>query len=195
MTEIDFTKAEAQGWVRWTKGDKDRLYFNIDKNGALDLGYYKSGNINFSELQGEKISHAEAYKLLSEKVYFDLNTGKMVADDSTEADTIKEIAENSLKEIKVEEVKPEAKEVEVEVEVAETIEGITGTTLSMDLTGKNGKDVDRLSDLFSDAVMSQADYDKLVDIWNLPASDTVEHILKGLKSAGLIEGYSMKDSL
>ena len=77
------------------------------------------------------------------------------------------------------------------IEVKETIEGVTGTTLSVGLTGVQVQDWNSVSDLFNDAVMSEEEYDRLQCIWNTDSSDTIEHMLQNLKNAGLIEGYEL----
>ena len=71
----------AIGGNRWTRGDKDRVYLN-DWSDYLGLATatYKTGNISSATLNGEKISNAEAGRLLCAvyKVYFDVPTSKVV---------------------------------------------------------------------------------------------------------------------
>lgn len=64
------------GASRWTKGGHDRLY--LFKVGAeimgLDCDYYKTGRVNGATLNGEKISNAEANRVISAyaNAYIDL---------------------------------------------------------------------------------------------------------------------------
>lgn len=64
---------EAKGFKRWTKYGKDRLYINAEKLLKLEIHYRKSGSISFSEMDGESISHGEAYRLLSAKIWLDID--------------------------------------------------------------------------------------------------------------------------
>ena len=54
------------GASRWTKGGHDRLYIN--DAGAellgLEVDRYKSGNICYATLDGEKISNSAAYRVI-----------------------------------------------------------------------------------------------------------------------------------
>lgn len=70
----------AIGGQRWTKGDKDRVYLNdFETVPGLDVDHYKSGNICWAALDGEKISNSEAGRLSSAvyKVYFDAADGRV----------------------------------------------------------------------------------------------------------------------
>lgn len=69
---INVEALEKKGFNRWTKGDMDRLYFSLEKAGALELDYYKSGNLRSADLDGERISNAEACRLLAVKCFIDL---------------------------------------------------------------------------------------------------------------------------
>lgn len=69
---IDIDALEKKGFNRWTKGNMDRLYFNIEKSGYLDVDYYKTGNVRSAYLNGERISNAEAYRLMSVKCFINL---------------------------------------------------------------------------------------------------------------------------
>lgn len=72
MTTKDIEALEKKGFRRWTKGNKDRLYFNIEKSGYMDVDYYKTGNVRSAYLNGERISNAEAYRLMSVKCFINL---------------------------------------------------------------------------------------------------------------------------
>ena len=95
-----FIKAlEKKGFNRWTKGDMDRLYFNIEKSENLDIDYYKSGNVCSAYLDGERISNAEAYRLMAVKCFIDLKNGNelVVQYGSEEAqDVVRELAEKAM---------------------------------------------------------------------------------------------------
>jgi len=164
IKNLNLVKAEQNGWNEWHKGGKNRLYFNIKNSEMLDLDFYKSGSISFSELNGEKISHAEAYRLVASKVYIDLDTNELHVDSDADEDMLKEIIDSEISKI-VEDEEAEDEDGVLTVEVQETAEGITGNVLDMELSGENGVDVDRLSDLFIDAVMTESDYDSLTEIY------------------------------
>jgi len=94
--KINFEKAANKGFTRWTKGDMDRLYFNIADNGALDIDRYKSGNICSAYLDGEKISNSRANRILSTRAYLDLKTGETVVASGDEHDLIADIFDKAL---------------------------------------------------------------------------------------------------
>lgn len=96
---IDIDALEKKGFSRWTKGDMDRLYFSLEKSGALELDYYKSGNLRSADLNGERISNAEACRLLAVKCFIDLKNGnKLVVQYGREdaQDTVRELAEKAM---------------------------------------------------------------------------------------------------
>lgn len=66
-------RLEAMGCKRWQKAGYDRLYINA-KNVGLYLEYYKTGNIQYAEWKGEKISNSQAYKLVGAKCFIDVET-------------------------------------------------------------------------------------------------------------------------
>lgn len=101
MRKIDFEKAEKNGWARWTKGNFDRLYLNIEKSGAIEVERYKSGFISYAALNGEKISHARASVILGTKVYYDIKKDELCMNGNQEVDTIKAIAAKALKNIEL----------------------------------------------------------------------------------------------
>lgn len=91
----------AKGFSRWTKYDKDRLYFDLEKAGLLEIDRYKSGRISYSEFQGEAISHSLASKLLGVKVWIDVQTGQMYskAYDEGNKDIVVALAKKALQSI------------------------------------------------------------------------------------------------
>lgn len=72
---INIKVLEKKGFRRWTKGNKDRLYFNVEKSGYLDVDYYKTGSVRSAYLNGERISNAEAYRLMAVKCFINLKRG------------------------------------------------------------------------------------------------------------------------
>ncbi len=96
---IDIEALEKKGFCRWTKGDMDRLYFSLEKSGALELDYYKSGNLRSADLEGERISNAEACRLLAVKCFIDLKNGNelVVQYGREEAqEVVRELAEKAM---------------------------------------------------------------------------------------------------
>lgn len=101
------------------------------------------------------------------------------------------IAKAAIEEIEekeeVEEKEDEEKMVKLEVEVKETAEGITGNILDMELGNAEGENIDNLSDLLSDAVMTQEEYDNITEVWNKHSK--IADLLEDLKQKNLIEDY------
>ncbi len=76
---INIEALEKKGFSRWTKGDMDRLYFNIERSGHMVVDHYKTGNISFAAIDGEEISHRFAGQILSVKCFIDLkNDNRLV---------------------------------------------------------------------------------------------------------------------
>lgn len=102
LTEEQVRALIAKGFSRWTKYDKDRLYFDLEKAGLMEIDRYKrSGRISYSEFQGEEISHSLASKLLGVKVWIDVQTGKMYskAYDEENKDIVVTLAKKALQSI------------------------------------------------------------------------------------------------
>lgn len=98
-SSIDIEALEKKGFNRWTKGNMDRLYFNIEKSGDLELDYYKSGNLRSADLDGKRISNAEACRLLAVKCFIDLKNGnKLVVQYGREdaQDMVRDLAEKAM---------------------------------------------------------------------------------------------------
>lgn len=96
---IDIEALEKKGFNRWTKGEMDRMYFNLEKAGALELDYYKSGNLRSADLDGERISNAEACRLLAVKCFIDLKKGnELVVQCGREdaQDMVRDLAEKAM---------------------------------------------------------------------------------------------------
>ena len=98
LTEEQVKALISKGFTRWTKCDKDRLYFDLEKAGLMEIDRYKSGRISYSEFQGEKISHSLAGKLLGVKVWIDVQTGQMYskAYDEESKDIVVALAKKAL---------------------------------------------------------------------------------------------------
>lgn len=101
LTEEQVRALIAKGFSRWTKYDKDRLYFDLEKAGLMEIDRYKSGRISYSEFQGEEISHSFAGELLGVKVWIDVQTGKMYskAYDEENKDIVVALAKKALQSI------------------------------------------------------------------------------------------------
>lgn len=96
---INVEDLEKKGFRRWTKGNKDRLYFNVEKSGYLDVDYYKTGNVRSAYLNGERISNAEAYRLMSVKCFINLKHDNhfVVQHGGLEArEIVRELAEKAM---------------------------------------------------------------------------------------------------
>lgn len=96
--EIDVEALEKKGFSRWTKGDMDRLYFNIQRSGHMEVDHYNTGNISYASVDGEEISHRFAGQILSVKCFIDLkNDNQLVIQyGGPEA---REVVENVVKKV------------------------------------------------------------------------------------------------
>lgn len=78
-------KLEALGLSVWGEDfGKARIYINTDDMMAvfgLSIGRYKTGAISCATLNGEKISNSRAYKILENKIYFDVEKNEFVGTD------------------------------------------------------------------------------------------------------------------
>lgn len=74
MTDEEKIEAlEAKGFKRWTKYGKDRLYIDVKKLMNINIQRRRTGSIADSEMNGETISHRQASRLLSSKIWIDIN--------------------------------------------------------------------------------------------------------------------------
>lgn len=97
---VDIEALEKKGFSRWTKGNKDRLYFNVEKSEYLDVDYYKTGNVRSAYLDGERISNAEAYRLMAVKCFINLkhDNNLVVQRGGLEArEIVRSLAEKAMK--------------------------------------------------------------------------------------------------
>lgn len=100
VSEDKIAKLEKQGWSRWTKGNFDRLYFNVQKADVLGLEYRTTGTISNATWNGKEISSGEARRILSMKAYVDIASGKLSVryyrnGDSDEAEMLRKAAQDS----------------------------------------------------------------------------------------------------
>lgn len=95
---LDIETLEKKGFNRWTKGDMDRLYFNIERSGHMVVDHYNTGNISYASVDGEEISHRFAGQILSVKCFIDLkNDNRLVIQyGGPEA---REVVENVVKKV------------------------------------------------------------------------------------------------
>lgn len=95
---INVEDLEKKGFNRWTKGDMDRLYFNIERSGHMVVDHYNTGNISYAAIDGEEISHRFAGQILSVKCFIDLkNDNKLVIQYG--GPEVREIVEGVVKKV------------------------------------------------------------------------------------------------
>lgn len=128
MTETMIKKLEAKGFKRWTKGEHDRLYANVEDFG-LELHHYNSGNISGATLNGEKISNSYGAEIKrNTSIYLNVNGGELYltdrANDEIVANVKAAIAE-AEEEVAAEEATQEPAETKNTVAEAKT--NLTGT--------------------------------------------------------------------
>lgn len=89
---------EKLGGNLWEKGNFSRVYFDAEDFG-FELTYYKSGNIQYAELNGEHVSNAYARRVLCGKYWYDLKEGKfMRKTDSVDARDFAKVIEAKVME-------------------------------------------------------------------------------------------------
>lgn len=76
QTKSASQKLQDLGMTVWgAEFGKARIYINLEDMAAvfgLVINQYKTGSISSASLNGEKISNSRAYKLLGNKIYFDI---------------------------------------------------------------------------------------------------------------------------
>ena len=123
MTEKQIEKLVEMGAKRWTKGNKDRLYFSA---WTLGLGYAPrtaKSNARRLMIDGEELTITKGNKLAAAKVYIDLTTDEIICDypEYFAAKVEAMVAETADKPVE-EPAAAEAETIEtVEAETAETI--------------------------------------------------------------------------
>lgn len=63
---------------------KARIYIDPENMGevfGLEINLYNTGNISSARLNGEKISNSRAYKMIQNKIYFDIESQIFVGTD------------------------------------------------------------------------------------------------------------------
>ena len=118
------------GANEWHKGNYNRLYLNeaVDALIGLETECYKSGNIKSAWLKGERISNAEAGRIIERtcRAYIDLDTMELVSVNELLISAISEKeAEITAEEEVVAEVVAEAEEAAEANEMAEIAEVAT----------------------------------------------------------------------
>lgn len=122
LNEKQIAAYEAKGFRRWTKGNMDRLYINIENLGA-EISYYGTGNVRSAKWQGEQVSNADGRRLHSSKLFVDVNTGELSVTTNfepywTDAEqiTVEDAAKAIIAEIEAELAEPETTEETTELD-------------------------------------------------------------------------------
>lgn len=130
MTETMIKKLEAKGFKRWTKGEHDRLYANVE-NFGLELHHYNSGNISGATLNGEKISNSYGAEIKrNTSIYLNVNDGKLYLTDRANGEivaNVKAAIAVAEEEAAAEEAAQEPAETENTVAEIESATNLTGT--------------------------------------------------------------------
>lgn len=130
MTETMIKKLEAKGFKRWTKGEHDRLYANVE-NFGLELHHYNSGNISGATLNGEKISNSYGAEIKrNTSIYLNVNDGELYLTDRANDEIVANV-KAAIAEAEEEAVAEEATQEPAEAENAaaeiESATNLTGT--------------------------------------------------------------------
>lgn len=128
MTETMIKKLEAKGFKRWTKGEHDRLYANVE-NFGLELHHYNSGNISGATLNGEKISNSYGAEIKrNTSIYLNVNDGELYLTDRANDEIVANV-KAAIAEAEEEAAAEEATQEPAETEnaAAEAKTNLTGT--------------------------------------------------------------------
>lgn len=128
MTETMIKKLEAKGFKRWTKGEHDRLYANVE-NFGLELHHYNSGNISGATLNGEKISNSYGAEIKrNTSIYLNVNDGELYLTDRANDEIVANV-KAAIAEAEEEAATEEATQEPAETEntAAEAKTNLTGT--------------------------------------------------------------------
>lgn len=90
MTDELIKKLEDAGFARWTKAGHDRLYVNAKVLG-LEVNYYKTVNVKWAAFRGTEISNSEGRRMLNDKTYVDVKTGKVFSTCTKLAEAAEEL--------------------------------------------------------------------------------------------------------
>lgn len=116
------------GANEWHKGNHNRLYLNeaVDALIGLETECYKSGNIKSAWLKGERISNAEAGRIIERtcKAYIDIDTMELVTTNELLMTAVEE-KEAEIAAEEAEKAEEAEEEVEDEAAVEETAEEAT----------------------------------------------------------------------
>ena len=103
--EEKIKKLEAIGGKYWEGGERKRVYFNADAvlhNSGLEVERYNTGRISSAKYNGKEISNSWATEIINKiqygKIYFDLNTNKVMTSGSY-SDHSQEIVDNFVSKI------------------------------------------------------------------------------------------------
>lgn len=121
MKDATIKKYEAAGFKRWTKDGMDRLYIDAEALG-LEVERYGTGNVKSATWQGEKVSNADARRILASKAYIDIETGELHVSSDFEKygmPSVGEMARELAESIDDEEPQPEQPDDEAAQELAE----------------------------------------------------------------------------
>lgn len=128
MTENMIKKLEGKGFKRWTKGEHDRLYANVEDFG-LELHHYNSGNISGATLNGEKISNSYGAEIKrNTSIYLNVNDGELYLTDRANDEIVANV-KAAIAEAEEEAAAEEATQEPAETEntAAEAKTNLTGT--------------------------------------------------------------------
>lgn len=189
---VDLEKILSVG-TEWQKNDLHRQYFNdpdaLAEVCGLSVSRYKTGNISYASLHGEKISNSKASDMMSAlsggKCYFDYNTGRFFNSISRREIDLEDIFGITIK--KPEETTPPEPEPEPKDQAAtptntdeEFLRGIIDGSIDVD----RSENMDRLEKI-AEAHDSESDplMPLLNDALNALAADTVNKATNVLATA------------
>ena len=101
LNEKQISALEAKGFMRWTKGNMDRLYINAETLG-LEVERYKTGNVSSAYYRGERISNSRGSAMAYAKTYIDVNTGILKSDNCTLEKDARDIYDETMEAVEVE---------------------------------------------------------------------------------------------
>ena len=124
MTEKQIEKLVEMGAKRWTRGNKDRLYFSPWTLGLCNAPRTAKTNSRCLMIDGEELTITKGNKLAAAKVYIDLTTDEIVCDypeyfEAKVAAMVEETAD-----------KPVESETAAEAAEAETAEAVETETIA-----------------------------------------------------------------
>lgn len=190
---------EKKGFKRWTKGSMDRLYINPTSIG-LELDFYKTGNVSYATLNGERISNSRGTAMKEAKCYIDIATGKCVSSYDVFVEAMEQIVAEAEADL--------AAETAETAENAETIEN-TETTEERGMCMKklywdyeswgngyppvNHEEIcSRANEMIDEYAAAHPDYDEM-DVFDLFAEKLWEDFCKTGEVGGAVAIYEDDD--